>query len=54
MRPIESMRSGAHTDGRYSSEPYPVGWRTPMPHRRDSPVEEAMRAAANHLVPDHE
>ena len=55
--PVDSLRSGAHTDSgdRYTTQTYPQGsnahgvTQTPA-----GPVAEATRAAADHLVPDHE
>jgi hypothetical protein len=53
MRPVESLRSGAHTDGPslYTVVPYPQHWQQPS----DVPVtrsvhDEAMAAAASLLV----
>jgi hypothetical protein len=56
VRPVESLRSGAHTDhsGRYTTQPYPASWHQPTPDRPRSPIDDAMRAAANHLVPGPE
>ena len=57
-RPITSLRSGAHTDcgDRYTSSSYPPGWNTHRDAQAPvlSPLDEAMRAAADHRVPEPE
>jgi hypothetical protein len=50
--PIDSLRSGAHTDSgdRYTSQPYPQHWRQPSGPMARSQHDEAMAAAASLLV----